>query len=305
MARTAIVLATVAAGSLSAWAVTPASATVTVTSHFIQTATSSNLISGFITEINNAATNGNPNAVLFVSTVYNSGGVCGCVAFSDPVAVYYLSGDQKWGIADATISNNIPVGAEFNVLVVQKPSGSVFTATANSSNITGNGFTLSQKSTKGKGTALLQVTQNYTPGGHQVPFLNANAPGVVYGLGSKGNLWGIQNLNNATMPSGAAYNVLVGSGPSNGGKASLLTGTSSNTVGSTTLIKNKETNGNPNAVVFETQSSDPNKHFGTNFPHQTGVGYANSPTDKGYVVALDGTSMPTTTHYFNVLIFGS
>jgi hypothetical protein len=305
IARVAAALATITAGYMSTWCVPSASATVTVTSHFIQTATSANLIDGFITEIDNAATNGNPNAIVFVTPVYNSGGVCGCVAFSDPVAVYYVPGDQKWGIIDAYISNNIPIGAEFNVLVVQKPSNSVFTATANSSNISGNGFTLSQKSTVGKGADLLQVTQNYTPGGHQVPSVNAHTPGVVYGSGSKGNLWDIQNLDNSSMPSGAAYNVMVGSGASNGGKAVLLTGNSANTVGVTTLIKNDETNGNPNAVVFETQSFDPDLKFGTNFPHQTGVGYANSPTDQGYVVALDGASMPTTTHYFNLLIFGS
>jgi hypothetical protein len=304
VARVALVLAAVPIG-VSAWAGTPAAATVTVTSHFVQTATSSNLVDGFTTEINNAATNGNPNAILFVTPVFNSGGVCGCVAFADPVAVYYLPGDQKWGIVDASITNNIPVGAEFNVLVVQKSGKSVFTATANSTNISGNGFTLSKSSTVGKGAALLQVTQNYTPGGHQVPSVNAHSAGVVYGSGQNGNLWDIQNLDNAAMPSGAAYNVMVGSTASNGGKAMLLTGTSSNTVGSTTLISNKETTGNPNAVVFETQNFDPNLQFGTNFPHQTGVGYANSPTDQGYVVALDGTSMPTTTHYFNLLVFGS
>jgi hypothetical protein len=76
-------------------------------------------------------------------------------------------------------------------------------------------------------------------------------------------------------------------------------------VGITTVISNPETDGNPNAVVFETQNFDPNLHFGANFPHQTGVGYANSPTDQGYVVALDGAAMPTTTRYFNLLIFGS
>jgi hypothetical protein len=301
----AIVMATVGAGSLTAWTAPPASATVTVTSHFIQTATSANLVDGFLTEINNAATNSDPNAILFVTPVFNSGGVCGCVAFSDPVAVFYVPGDQKWAIADASISNSIPVGAEFNVLVVQKPSKSVFVATASSATISGNGFTLSQKSTVGKGTDLLQVTQTYTPNGHQVPSVNDHAPGVVYGSGSKGNLWSIQNLDNAAMPSGASYNVMVGSAASNGGKAVLLTGNSSNTVGGTTTINNNETTGNPNAVIFETQSFDPNLHFGTNFPHQTGVGYASSPTDEGYVVALDGASMPTTTHYFNLLIFGS
>jgi hypothetical protein len=285
--------------------VQPAAAAVTVTSHFIWTATSSNTTSGFVTEINNAATNGNPNAILLVTPVYDSGGVCGCVTMTDPIGVYYLGGDQKWGIIDSTISGTLPVGSEFNVLVVQKPSNSVFIATATASNIFANGFTLSKKSTVGKPSALLQVTQNYTPNGNQVPSVNGHTPGVVYGLGAAGNQWDIQNLDNATMPVGAAYNVMVGSGASNGGNASLLSGTSLSTVGPLIKISNKETNGNPNAVVFETQNADPNLNFGSGDPNQTGVGYATSPDDFEYVFNEDGNSMPTPPTYFNLLVFPS
>jgi hypothetical protein len=297
-------LATVAIVCQTELAVAPASATVTVTSHFIWTATSSNTIDGFITEINNDATNGNPDAILFVTPVFNSGGVCGCVDMTDPIAVLYGGGAQKWVIIDTALGN-IPAGAEFNVLVVQKPSTSVFIAKATASNISGNGFTLNQKATVGKGTALLQVTQNYTPNGHQVPSVNENAPGVVYGLGSSGNEWDIQNVDNSAMPVGAAYNVMVGSGASNGGRAVLLTGNSANTSGADTFISNKQTNGNPNAVVFETQDADPNLNFGAGDPHPTGVGYATSPSDTEYVFNEDSASMPALTYYFNLLIFPS
>ena len=292
--------------SLCLVAVPAASATVTVTSHFIWTATSSNTISGFVTEINNAATNGNPNAILFVTPVYDSGGVCGCVTMTDPIAVYYLGGDQKWGIMDSVISpGNIPPGTEFNVLVVQQPSSSVFIAKATSKNISGNRFSLHQTSTVAQPGALLQVTQNYTPGGQQVPSVNDHAPGVVYGLGALGNEWGIQNVDNASMPVGAAYNVMVGGTASNGGNAKLLKGSSSNTVGPLIKISNGETNGNPNAVVFETQNADPNLHFGFVDNNQTGVGYATSPDDFEYVVNENGNSMPTPPTYFNLLVFPS
>jgi hypothetical protein len=224
---------------------------------------------------------------------------------TDPIAVFYVPGDQKWGIADALISGNVPVGAEFNVLVVQNPSNTVFTATATSKNLVGNGFTLNESSTVGQGGALLQVTQNYTPGGHLVPDVNGHAPGVVYGLGKNGNKWAIQNVDNGTMPAGASYNVMVGSAASNHGKAKLLTGNSGDTSGADTFISNNQTNGNPNAVVFATQNFDPNLNFGTNDPHPYGVGYANSPSDVEYVFNEDGSSMPTTTYYFNLLIFPS
>jgi hypothetical protein len=292
--------------SLCTVAVPAASATVTVTSHFIWTATSSNTIAGFATEINNAATNGNPNAILFVTPVYDSGGVCGCVTMTDPIGVYYLGGDGKWGIIDSVISpGNIPPGTEFNVLVVQKPSSSVFIAKASTKNISGNGFLLHQTSTVGQPAALLQVTQNYTPDGQQVPSTNGHAPGVVYGLGANGNEWAIQNVDNASMPVGAAYNVMVGSAASNGGKAKLLTGTTSNTVGPLIKISNGETNGNPNAVVFETQNADPNLNFGFVDPNPTGVGYATSPDDYEYVFNENGNLMPTSPSYFNLLVFPS
>jgi hypothetical protein len=294
--------ATLALGLVAA---PPASATVTVTSHFIWTATASNTISGFVTEINNAATNGNPNAILFVTPVYDAGGVGG-VTMTDPIAVYYLGGDQKWGIMDANISSgNVPAGAEFNVLVVQKPSSSVFIAKASKSNIYANSFSLSKSSTVGKGTALLQVTQNYTPNGTQVPSVNGHTPGLVYGEGAQGNQWAIQNVDNSSMPVGAAYNVMVGSGASNGGKAVLLTGSTTNTVGPLVEISNKETNGNPNAVVFETVNADPNLNFGFNDPYQAGVGYATSPDDFEYVFNENGASMPSSPSYFNLLIFPS
>jgi hypothetical protein len=306
-ARRLAVLTSAATISLCLLQVQPAAAAVTVTSHFIWTATSSNTIDGLVTEINNAATNGNPNAILFVTPVYDSGGVCGCVTMTDPIAVYYLGGDQKWGIMDSTIStaNNIPVGSEFNVLVVQKPSSSVFIATATASNRTGNGFILSNPSTVGKGGALLQVTQNYTPNGHQVGAVNGHSPGVVYGLGAGGNQWDIQNLDNASMPVGSAYNVMVGSGASNGGRAALLTGSGSNTVGPLITIGNQETNGNPNAVVFETQNADPNLHFGVGDPNQTGVGYATSPDDFEYVFNENGNVFSRPPTYFNLLVFPS
>jgi hypothetical protein len=58
---------------------------------------------------------------------------------------------------------------------------------------------------------------------------------LVYGLGTSGNQWAIQNVDNGAMPVGAAFNVMVGSKASNGGKAALLTGTSANTSGTDTF----------------------------------------------------------------------
>src|SRR5579864_5150247 len=102
----------------------PASAAVTVTSHFIWTATSSNVQTSF-TFINNGATNGAPNALLFVTPAYDSGGVCGCVVDSSPLGVIWAPGQNKWAIVNENFSS-IPLGASFNVLVVPKATSQVF-----------------------------------------------------------------------------------------------------------------------------------------------------------------------------------
>jgi hypothetical protein len=98
---------------------------------------------------------------------------------------------------------------------------------------------------------------------------------------------------------------MVGAKPSNGGKAVLLTGTSANTVGTDSFVSNSQTTGNPNAVVFETQNADPGLNFGFGDVAPTGVAYRVSPTDLVAVFNEDGSSMPSGTHYFNLLIFPS
>jgi hypothetical protein len=278
-----------------------ASAAVTVTSHFIWTATSSNISTSF-TFINNATTNGAPNARLFVTPTDDPGGVCGCVTDPAPVGALWAGGARQWTIFNEDLSN-MPVGASFNVLVVQKAGANVFTTTATSQNTTANGMTINSKAINGKPNAILQVTESL-PNGIGGPF-NPHPIGVVYGLGPTGNQWAIQNVDNAAMPIGAEFNVMVGATSSNGGKAVLLTGTSTNTTGSQTFVSNSETNGNPNAVVFETQNADPGLHFGAGDVATTGVLYTVTSKDRVAVFNESGSAMPAFTHYFNLLIFSS
>ncbi len=301
--RTIFAAAAIAvAGSVAAVpSVLTADAAVTVTSHFTWTATSSN-VNLWFSFINNDATNGNPNALLFVTPAYDPGGVCGCVIDASPVGVIWAGGSNEWALMNEN-ETDMPVGAAFNVMVVQKPTSQVFTTTATASNSTGNGMTISSKAINGKGAALLQVTSSLPNGLGSV--VDGHPLGVVYGLGGSGDEWDIQNVDNATMPLGAVFNVMVGGKPSNGGKAALLTGTSTNTTGSSTFISNAETNGNPNAVVFETQNADPSLNFGAGDVAPTGVVYDDSPSDVGAVFNESGSAMPATTHYFNLLIFPS
>ena len=94
--------------------------------------------------------------------------------------------------------------------------------------------------------------------------------------------------------------MLVGSAPSNGGQAELLTTTSSNKAGNTTFFSNPQTTGNPNNITFVTQNWNPGGgDDGTYNNAQTGVWYNNG---REGVFDEDNASMPLNAA-FNLLIF--
>lgn len=67
-------------------------------------------------------------------------------------------------------------------------------------------------------------------------------------------------------------------------------------------MNNPETDGNPNAVVFETSNADPGGKVGTFDTAATGVEYFQSPTDDWALFQEDGSSMELKSS-FNVLAF--
>jgi hypothetical protein len=285
---------------LSGLASPTASANVTVTSHFIWTATSSNT-SSFVSILNNAATNGLPNAMLFVTPNLSPGGICTCVMDTSQVGVAYnLFGNGRWAIVNEDESN-IPIGAAFNVLVVQKSSADVFVQTATLSNIGAGRTIINSIATNGKANAQLLITPNYDPGGKN-GVVNNHVVGVIYSSSTK--KWGVFNQDEGSMPKGAHFNVMVGSTMSNGGKEILLRSSSANIVGDSTLVNNPQSTGNPNSVLFESPNFDPGGVGGIFDPAATGVLYYQSPTDRAAVFNEDTSSMPLGAA-FNVLIYPS
>ena len=142
----------------------PVSATVTVTSHFVYTAPGNDL---FVAPINNDATNGEGNALLFVTPNYSAGGVCGCVAQTVPIGVIYnLFGGAEWAIANLDEATNIDAGSTYNVLVVQKANKNVFVQTATNANTSGGATYINSLKTNGKPNAQLLITENIDPGGN-------------------------------------------------------------------------------------------------------------------------------------------
>lgn len=276
---------------LAGVAASPAEASVTVTSHFIWTTTSANT-SAFVTGIDNGATNGQPNAILFVTPNDTPGGVCGCTLDPAPIGVIYnLFGGNRWAIYNEDESN-MPVGAQFNVLVVQHASANVFVQVSTASNTTGDATSINSVQTNGKPTALLQVTQvassSVQVNNHPIGVSYANNQAVIF------------NEDTASMPIGAHFNVMVGSSKSNGGKTYLQqTGFGS---GSDSVVSNGRTNGNPNAVIFDTPNFDTAYIGGVFDTVPSGVAYVPGPTDRWAVAQQDGSAMGNGPA-FNLLIF--
>ena len=59
------------------------------------------------------------------------------------------------------------------------------------------------------------------------------------------------------MPAGASFNVMIDAGGSGGGTLAQQITASANTSSNSTFINNPQTNGNPNAVVFDTSNDTP------------------------------------------------
>jgi hypothetical protein len=300
----AFLLTLIAAGAFTAAApvagasAQAAAAGVTVTSHFVWTATPANT-GGDSTFINNFATNDRPGDRLFVTPNWDQGGVCGCVYDSSPVGVWYDTGIGRWAIFNEDVSA-MPAGASFNVLVVPSASSSVFVQKATSANSGGDSTFINSSLTNGRPATRLMVTQVWNPGGSGGVY-NDHAVGVWYDRGN--HRWAIFQEDIAGMTLGASFNVMVGTSRSGGGTSALQTATSANTGGDSTFISNPQTTGNPNAVVFETPSWNPNGAGGTYDRPPTGIWWSDGAS-KAAVFNENGASMPLHAA-FNLIIYQS
>lgn len=284
---------------LAAGPAVPAAATVTVTSHFIYTAPGNGT---FVDPIDNDSTNGEGNALLFVTPNYSAGGVCGCVADTIPVGVIYnLFGGALWAVYNLDESTAIAAGSTYNVLVVQKSSAKVFVQTATTANTSGDSTFINSSLSNANPEAKLLVTGNYDPDGTN-GFNSDHAVGVWYD--TKKKEWAVFNEDSSAMAVGAHFNVMIGAKASNGGKEITVQATSGNSAGSEVLVNSPQTTGNPNAAVFETPNWNPGGSGGTYDDAAPGVEYFQSPTDEWAVFQEDGSDMPLDAS-FNVLAFSS
>ena len=280
-----------------AYATAAGAVTVTVASHFVWVPTSASL-SFDSTIINNGATNGHRKDLLFITPNLTPGGIdpCPCLLSPQPPVGVWYNG-SKWAVFNEDRSDMGSLFA-YNVLVVPKASRAAFVHTATPSNIGGNRTLLSSPLLNGKPKAVVLVTQNWNPNGIGGTY-NNHRVGVRYYPSLK--RWGIINEDGGAMTLGASFNVLVGPAASNGGAMTVLKATNSNRTGSAVALSNRETNGNPNAVVFATPDFNPGGKGHIADPNPADVSYQGS---REFVFHWTGGVQKLGNSY-NVLIFSS
>jgi hypothetical protein len=285
-------------GREAALAATPHTATVT---HFVFTASSADTV-GDTAYIDNPATNGQYNAMLFVTPNFDPDATCGCVYDPEPVGVWYDDTLKQWAVFNengADMSQN----ESFDVLVVplSLSNHTVFVTESIGDNTVGDYTFISNSTADDNPNAKIQVTQNWDPSGFGNTY-NPHPIGVFYD--NAAGLWAIFNEDQAPMPTGAYFNVLVNSSVRNGGgKVALQKAAKSNTIDDTTYINNPLTNDNPDNITFVTPNYNPGGKGGTYDPIQTGVWWPSGGSEEG-VFNQNGSTPPVHSSY-NLLIFPS
>lgn len=123
---------------------------------FTHMTTPSNVVGNY-TLIDNLASNGNPDAQVWVTANWNPGGISS--GFDNhPIGVWYSPADAKWSIFNED-RTPMPINASFNITIQQ--IGFVHTTTLFN---TFDALTyIDSPALNGNPSLILQVTQNYNP----------------------------------------------------------------------------------------------------------------------------------------------
>lgn len=170
---------------------------------FVHKATDKNS-RGDYTYLSNPSFNGDPNAIVLVRPISDSGSTSGNT-YKHNIGVWYEAVAKKWAIFNQDRAA-VPSGAIFKVIV--PPASDRFVHQAGLINTVGNTTYLDDPLTNGNPDAVLSVTQNWNPGGGRGVY-NNHPIGVLYDKDLK--KWAIYNRDDVPMPDGAAFNVAVSS----------------------------------------------------------------------------------------------
>jgi uncharacterized protein YjdB len=195
-----------------------------------------------------------------------------------------------WSVLNQDLAA-MPVGSAFNILAAGAVVGVrsfVHTATAN--NISQNWTVLDNALLNNQPNAIVFVTANYTPPGGPSVY-NNHAIGVWY----TGTRWAVFNQDQAAMPVGASFNIMVVAGSTSG---YVHRSTAANIVSNYTLLDHPQLNGRADAKVTVTANFNPGGGAGVYNNHAIGVLYTGT---RWAVFNQNLTAMPANAA-FNIFI---
>ena len=167
----------------------------------LHTATSANS-SGWITSIDEPATNGQPGADLLITPNYNPGG-SGGTSNNHPFGAYYAA--SRWRLFNEDLVA-MPLSAHFNVMVPGGGAG-LFRHVSSAANNSGWTTRLDDPSVNDLPERIVLATQNWSAG---ASIYNPHPIGVFYfAFGGPGS-WNIVNADQQSggeMPPNAGFNV--------------------------------------------------------------------------------------------------
>jgi hypothetical protein len=165
---------------------------------FIHRATDENSRADY-TYISHPDIDGDPRAVVLASVRQGDG----AASYAHNIGVWYAAAAHKWAIFNEDLAA-VPAGSTFEVIV--PATSASFVHEVDLSNSARNYTYLDSRLTNGKPDAVLQVTQNWNPGGG-TGIYNDHPVDVIYD--SKLDQWAIYNRDGAPLPQGACFNVAV------------------------------------------------------------------------------------------------
>lgn len=171
---------------------------------FIWRANASNS-AGDYTVIDNAATNGSPDAIILVTHNWNPGGV-GNIYENHALGVYYIgSPTNKWAIYHQDTTAYTP-NASYNVYATATNGSTKFVQHACAASCSGDFVTIGSSASNGKPGAIVFTTANWNPGGSGGVYDNHNL-GVFYATGY--HQWAIYHQDTATYIANSSFNVMI------------------------------------------------------------------------------------------------
>jgi microsomal dipeptidase-like Zn-dependent dipeptidase len=230
---------------------------------YAHTTSSSNLV-GHYTLIDVEGLNNNPKALLYVLPSNDVK-----TKNPHPIGVWYTG--SKWSIFNQDKAA-MPAGIQFSIQVYPAPAATQFVHVTSAANTKGGISYIDNSFLNNNPSAVIQLTQNWNPGGQGGVYNNSE---VAIQYDKTVSKWYIYNSNKTQLLSGTSFNVLINE------KSNAV---ASQPVISNPVINNSNIAVNPNAIQALTQ---PNFNFENGLIGWTATGTAfnNQPVQGNTVMS--------------------